>query len=452
MVTETRTELGALWKLALPLALAQAGGACMGMVDTAVVGRLSAAAQGGAGLANSLVFTITFMGMGVMMGLDPLISQAIGAGRHGRARALFWAGLWLAGMTSVGVMALIACVPSILVPFGVKQSIAAGAAEFIWWRLPGVPATLFFIGSRAYLQAIGRAQVMLWATVVANIANLCFDLVFVFGAGPLPAMGIAGAALSTTLCSWLQFGILMYAVRAPAGDALEQVSRRFDWVSVKQAGSIGLPIGLHLIAEAAIFSLVGLFAGTLGEASAAAHQVALSWASMSFCVAVGIGSAGSVRVGLAVGRHDTPGARRSGLLAFGSGVLFMGCSALLFIAIPGPLARAMSSQPEVVAVTASLLWVVAIFQISDGMQAIGAGVLRGAGDTRFVFWANIVGHWLIGLPVAYWFGIRLSVGVVGLWWGLCAGLTAVGVTLLLRFAALSGKEIAPLSQESAKTR
>jgi MATE family multidrug resistance protein len=282
---------------------------------------------------------------------------------------------------------------------------------------------------------------MLWAMLVANLANFLLDMLLVFGAGPVPALGVAGAALSTTLCSWLQFALLAWAL----GPSVPGVLRRFEANAVKAAAMLGLPIGLHLIAESGIFSLVGLFAGRLGEASIAAHQIALAWASFTFSVAVGIGSAGTVRVGWSIGRGDTPAARRSGFIAFASGTAFMACAAMLFVLFPTQLAQVMSTQPEVIAVAASLFWVTAVFQISDGAQAIGAGVLRGAGDTRFVFWVNIIGHWGLGLPIAYWLGVKGPFGVVGLWWGLSAGLTAVGVCLLARFAVLSRREIAPLS-------
>lgn len=445
-MTAVRTELKALWQLALPLALAQTGQALMGMVDTAVVGRLSATAQGGAGLGNSLTFTVIFLGMGVMMGLDPLIAQAFGAGDKTRARSLYWAGVWLAAITSVVLMLLTACLPLILLPFGVDAEVAKGAREFIWWRLPGVPAALLFIGARSYLQAVGRAHVMFLAMLVANVANFGLDLVLVFGAGPIPPLGVAGAALSTSLCSYLQFALLALAL----GPSVPGVVRRFEPVALKQAARLGLPIGLTLIAESGIFTLVGLFAARLGEAPIAAHQIALSWASVSFCVAVGIGSAGGVRVGWGVGRRDTPSARRSGFVALASGAAFMACASLAFVLFPSQLARLMSTQPEVIAVATSLFWVTAVFQVSDGLQAIGAGVLRGVGDTRFVFWVNILGHWLIGLPVAYWLGVRGTTGVVGLWWGLSAGLTAVGVCLLVRFAVLSRSELVPLAHAASK--
>ena len=211
-----------------------------------------------------------------------------------------------------------------------------------------------------------------------------------------------------------------------------------------RAAQVGAPIALHMAAEVGLFALVGFLAGRLGRVSLGAHQIAIALASTSFTFAVGIGSAGAVRVGWAVGAHDTPAARRAGLVAFGTRAGVMALSALVFFLFPSQLARLMTSEPEVGRAAAALLAVAAVFQISDGIQAVGAGVLRGAGDTRFTFAANMVGHWLVGLPVAVVLGLA-GRGVLGLWWGLCAGLSVVAAALLVRFLRLSAQPIAPLA-------
>jgi MATE family multidrug resistance protein len=180
----------------------------------------------------------------------------------------------------------------------------------------------------------------------------------------------------------------------------------------------------------------------------AAHQIALTWGSLTFCVAVGIGAAGSARVGWAVGARDAAGVRRAGLVAFGSGAAFMALSSLLFVLFPTPLARVMSDRPDVVATASALFWVMAVFQLSDGVQAVGAGALRGLGDTRFAFWANFVGHWCVGLPVAWWLGVRGTLGVIGVWWGLSAGLTAVALSVLGRFVWLTRGPVRALAPEA----
>lgn len=437
-------ELQLLWRLALPLALAQAGQALMGMVDTAVVGRLSPAAQGAAGLGNSLTFTISYFGMGVMMALDPMVSQAIGAGDQRAARAHYRQGVWLAVLVSFVLLVPQVLVPFTLEPFGVAPDVARGAAQFMWWRTPGMLGTLLFIGTRSYLQGVGRTRAIVAAMLVANVANLGLDVLLVFGWGPVPALGIAGAAVATTVCTWLQWAVLAKTL----GPAPEGTPTRVDPRALAFVARLGLPIGLHMLAESGLFSLAGLLAGRLGDTSVAAHQIALTWGSLTFCVAVGIGAAGSARVGWAVGARDAAGVRRAGLVAFGSGAAFMALSSLLFVLFPTPLARVMSDRPDVVATASALFWVMAVFQLSDGVQAVGAGALRGLGDTRFAFWANFVGHWCVGLPVAWWLGVRGTLGVIGVWWGLSAGLTAVALSVLGRFVWLTRGPVRALAPEA----
>jgi MATE family multidrug resistance protein len=229
---------------------------------------------------------------------------------------------------------------------------------------------------------------------------------------------------------------------------LEQESgrhrRELHLPDLRQAVRVGLPIGLHIGAEIGVFALAGLLAARFGPASVSAHQIAISFASLTFTVAMGIGNAGSVRVGWAVGAHDTRQARQSGFVAFAAGTAFMSLAAVFFALFPEPLARAAGAPPDVLRLAAPLLMVSAVFQISDGVQGVGAGVLRGAGEAHFTFVANLVGHYAIGLPVALLLGFGLGQGVVGIWWGLCVGLTAVALALLWRFHRVSAGTIRPL--------
>lgn len=427
-----RAELIGLWRLAVPLAMAQAGQALMGLVDTAVVGRLSARAQAGAGLGTSLSFTVLFFGMGVMLALDPLVSQAIGGGRPLEARQHLWQGVWLALLTSVPVMLVTAALSLALPHVGVQPSVAEDAGRFMWWRLGAAPGALLFIGLRSYLQGVGRAQVALWAMVLANLLNLALDLVLVFGAGPIPPLGVAGAALATVASTWVQLGVLALSL----GPSPPGVLRAPDRAALLRAGRLGMPVGLHFIAESGVFSLTGVLAGRMGPIESAAHQAALTWASLTFSVATGIGSAAATRVGWAVGAGDRPKARSAGLSAMGSVIIFMLLSSVLMLLAPRLLAGTMSSDPRVISVIISLVLVAAVFQVSDGLQAVGAGALRGAGETAYAFRANVLGHWLLGLPVAVVLGFGFDLGVVGLWWGLSVGLTGVAVALVRRFLRL----------------
>jgi MATE family, multidrug efflux pump len=435
-------ELRKLLRLAAPIAVTQAGYALMGVIDTAVVGRLGAAPLGAIGLANGLFFALAVVGLGVMLGLDPLFAQALGARDEARARELIWQGLWLSGLVTLALALPIAALPFVLEPSGIAPHLAHDARLFLWLRLPGLWPMLAFAALRSYLQAREQLRALIVSTVVANFANLALDVVLVFGKLGLPALGAPGSGLATSVCALLQFAIVVPAVRPG--------SRRPPCAAdLWKALAVGIPVGLQMGAEVGVFALVGLLAGRLGAQSLAAHQIALSLASFTFCAAVGFGMAGTVRVGWAIGARDTPAARRAGLTAFAGGAGIMSISAVCFWLAPGALARMLTDQPDVISSAVPLLIVCAVFQLSDGIQGVGAGVLRGAGDTRFTFVANLIGHYAVGLPVAIGLGLRLGQGVIGLWWGLCAGLTAVAVALLTRFLQLSSREIAPLEPHPA---
>lgn len=450
-----RAELSALVRLALPLAIAQGGQALMGVVDTAVVGRAGALPLAGVGLGNALFMALAVFGMGVMHGLDPLISQALGAGDGLRARRLLWQGTWLALALAAALALPFALTPAALEPLGIGADVAREAGRYLLWRLPGLPFFFLFFSGRAYLQSNGLARPMVVATVVANLLNVPADLLLVFGgaalpavAGPLrtiPPLGAAGAAIATSLCAAAQAALIALAARGvprPAG----RVSRAPDRVALRAALAVGLPIGLHMGAEVGIFALVGFLAGRFGALPVAAHQLAISIASLTFTVAIGFGNAGSVRVGWAVGRRDRAAARRAGLAAFGAGAALMTVSGLVFFLFPRAIARAMTDDPVLVEAAVPLLRIAALFQLSDGVQGVGAGVLRGAGETRFTFAANMVGHWALGFPATVVLGFTMGLGVTGLWWGFVLGLTAVAASLFLRFLRVSAREIVPLAE------
>jgi multidrug resistance protein, MATE family len=444
-------ELKALLVLAAPLALAQVGLHLMGAVDVAVVGRLGAVPLAAVGLANGIFFTLSVIGMGAMMGLDPLVSQALGAGDHVRARRLLWQGVWLSVAVGLVLSVPVLLVPQLLEPFGIAPEVAVETRRYLLVRVVSLIPMLAFTGLRSYLQSARVVWPLVVSVAAANVANLVLDWAFVFGgaAVPLvgealawiPPMGVVGAAMATVGCTLLQVGILSFGVSRIAVEGFARAHRRPVRADLWKSLAVGIPVGLQLGAEVGIFALAGFLAGRMGADALASHQIALTLASLSFTTAVGIGSAGGVRVGLAIGGGDTQGARRAGLTAFVAGGGFMVLSALAFVLIPGPIVALLTDKPRLMEAAIPLLAVAAIFQISDGLQGVGAGVLRGAGDTRFTFLANVAGHYLIGLPVVLVLGVFGDFGVEGLWYGLAAGLTVVAVALLVRFLKLSARPI-----------
>jgi multidrug resistance protein, MATE family len=451
-----RTELRRLFALALPLAAAEAGTQIMSVVDMAVIGRLGGLELAAAGLGNAVFFGVAVFGLGLMLGVDPLISQAVGARDFVSARRVMWQGVWLALITSAVLTVLLLCGPFLLRTIGVRPEIIGPASSFLLIRTIGLAPWLVFFVVRAYLQAHHVTRPMVVSMVIANVFNLMADIVLVFGGrvlplwfGPLraiPPLGVAGAAISTASCQFVQLAIVAAAVvriEMPEGAAFW---RKWNAQDIRRALRVGLPTALQVTAEVGIFALVALLAGRLGTVDLAAHQLVITLASFTFTVALGVATAGSVRVGLAVGARDQHATRLAGHAAFIGAALVMSVGALLFISIPFLLARMLTNQQNVVAAAIPLFFVAGLFQLSDGLQAAGIGALRGAADTRFAFFSNIVGYWIVGLPVALLLGFTMKMGVVGLWWGFVAGLTVVAILVFFRFQSLSAKAITPVAE------
>ena len=442
-------ELRALLKLALPLVGAQAGAQLMSLVDTAMVGRLGASSMGGVGIANGLYFAITLLGAGCVVGMDPLVTQAIGAGEEIRARQLLDAGIRVALWVSVPLALLAVASTLLLEPAGVDAETAREARRFILARAPNTLPFLVFFAQRSYLQARGATLPLLAAMGLANLGNFIGNALLIYGDDALstvglpriglPALGVVGSGLSSTIAALVSMAVLGFAIRSLHADAPPRPPRdaRLQTAIIR----LGLPLGLQWLAEVGVFALVGILAGRMSAQAAAGHQVALNLASMSFTMALGIGSATAVRVGANVGRGDTEGARRSGFVGLLAGAGIMSISATAFLTLPHWLGRMLTNDPSVIAAAAPLIMIAAAFQLSDGTQVVAAGALRGAGDTRASLLANLVGHYLVGLPVAIALGFGLSLGAPGLWWGLSVGLTAVALGLTARFSALSKREI-----------
>lgn len=452
-------ELRQLLRLAAPLAAIHAGNQLMSLVDVAVVGRLGAASLAGVGLANGIFFSLSILGMGVMMGLDPLVSQALGAGDPARARRHLWQGVWLALAVTLALAIPISLAPALLEPFGIEHAAAHEARTYLGIRLLGLYPMLLFVGVRAYLQAHGITRPMFLSMLAANVLNAVADVLLVFGGSVLPAWagslrdlpgyGVAGAAAATTICTVFQLAFVGGALRSVQAPGFTPGMRWPSVPDLRRALRVGLPIGLQMAAEVGIFALAGFLIGRMGTGLLAAHQIALTLASLTFTVAVGIGAATSVRVGRAVGAGDTPGARLAGKAGIIGGGAWMSISALLFLIFPATLAGILTDQADVIERAVPLLMIAAVFQISDGLQAVGSGALRGAGDTRYPFVANVLGYYVIALPVGLVLGEVLGLGAIGLWWGLCLGLTIVAAALVRRFLRISAGTIAPLADDGA---
>jgi len=439
-VTGSARELSAQIRLAIPLAAQQLGFQLMGTVDAALLGRYDATALAGAGVGNSLLFAICSVGWGIIMGLDSVVPRALGAGRHDDARRALGAGLRLAILTGLACTLVVLSTPAILTLAGVSAEVAGDARVYVDLRALGIVPFFLSIALRSYLAAHNITRPLIVAIVLGNVANALLDLVLIYGLGPIPALGVAGAALATVSVQVALLAIYFGGARAIDAGVPRPPSTRADLAEILR---YGLPIGGHLFAEIGIFGLATVLVAHMGGIPAAAHTIALNLASFTFSITLGIGAATSVRVGHAIGAGDRALARRRGILGIQLGLAVMSCAAAVFVLAPAALAGMFTDQPTIVAAAVPLLQIAALFQLSDGTQAIAAGALRGIGDTRAVFVGNVIGHYGIGLSISLALGFGAGLGAPGLWWGLSAGLTATALYLVVRFRAQTSPHAAP---------
>jgi MATE family multidrug resistance protein len=432
MSVRERSEAAAMLWLAAPLVAQQAGHHLMGVVDAAMLGRYSDTALAAAGVGNNVYFAISCVGMGIVMGMDTVVPQALGAGRLDEARRAVGAGVRLASLVGLIGTLLVLLSPVVLVLADVNNDVLQEARPFLYMRALGVVPFLLMIALRSYLAAHGKTRPMLIAMVVGNIANALLDLALIYGVPALhiPPLGVIGAAGATTFVAILTTAVYALGVRELDRGSKRPRSTAADIIAIVRHGG---PVGGQLLAEVGVFGIATVLAARIGTIPAGAHSVALNLSSLTFSFSVGIATATSVRVGHAVGAGDLALARRRGLLGIALGLIVMACFAATFLAIPRLLASGFSDDAAVVAATIPLLQIAALFQLSDGTQAIAAGALRGRGDTRATLYANLLGHYVVGLPIVLGLGFGAGLGAPGLWWGLSVGLTATALFLVARF-------------------
>jgi len=427
-------------RLALPVAAVQLGIMAMGVTDTIMVGHVSPAALASTALGNLYFFIAGIFGQGTLMALDPVVSQAVGARDEDAITRALQRGLLLALALTIVTCATFIPVRPVLALLRQPPEVIPDAATYVHVAIPGVFPFYAFIVFRQSLQALGRVAPVLWTVLAANLLNAGLNWVFIFGNLGSPPMGVGGSSLATSISRWAMALVLL----AIAGNDIRH--RLKPWRA--ESGSIaplmrmlrlGVPIGLQYLLEYGAFAAAALLMGVLGTTQMAAHQIAINLASFTFMVPLGVSTATAVMVGHAIGAGDEAQARRSAIAGIMSGTAFMVLSALAFRLFPGALARAYTGDATVVALAATLIPIAGVFQVFDGVQAVAAGVLRGIGDTHAPAIINVVGFWLIGLPVSWWLAFREGGGAVGLWWGIVVGLGAVALILLARVRVRLGR-------------
>lgn len=423
--------------LAAPVVLAELGWVTMGIVDTLMVGRLGPHAIGAVGLAGMLFFGVAVFAMGLLLGLDPLVAQAFGAGRVGDCHRWLVDGVWLSVFVSIPVVALLYAMRASLDAWGFPPDVIVLVRPYFAILIWSLPPLLLYVSFRRYLQAMNLVRPVMIALLAANIVNAVGNWLFIFGHLGMPAMGVSGSAVATLLARIFMAAFLLWVIvrhEAHVVPRLRDTPMAADFARMRRLFVLGVPAAGQMVFEVGVFAAATALAGRVSADALAAHQIALNMAAFTFMVPFGVASAAAVRVGHAVGRRDPAGAMRAGWTALAIGVGFMTAAAIVFLLAPRLLIGAFTDDRTVLDLGSALLFVAAVFQLFDGLQGVATGALRGVADTRTPMIWNLAGHWLLGLPLGYFLCFRRGFGVVGLWWGLSVGLIICGIALLVVWA------------------
>jgi MATE family multidrug resistance protein len=423
--------------------MAEVGWMSMGVVDTIMVGHLPhpAVTISAVALGQVLYNTLAFGIGGVLLGLDTYISQAHGAGELEDANKWLLSGIVLAALLSALLMGMVWVGPLAMAWMPIDREVMRQAIGFLWALNWGTLPLFLYMTFRRYLQAFNHVRPIAAAVVSANVVNAGLDWLLLFGhrfhlgawSVGIPAYGVVGAAWSTTLARvYLAafVGTAVWWVDRRHGYGLRKAERALDWARVRRLVGLGAPVGGQIFVEISIFAAVTALIGVMGTVPLAGHEIALNCVAFTFMVPFAISAAASVRVGQAVGRGSSSDARAAGWTAIGFGAGFMLCMSAVLVAAPAAIAGGFTHDPAVIAAAVPLLLVGAAFQFFDGVQITATGALRGAGNTHAGLYVQVVGYWVVGLPLGWWLGFHRKMGAVGLWIGLCAGLMIAGVALV----------------------
>jgi MATE family multidrug resistance protein len=436
-------EVGATFALAWPLILTNLAQHGLNAVDVVLLGWLSAEALAAGALAHNLYFAFMIFGIGLVTATAPMMAQELGAKRHSvrEIRRTVRQGFWIAAAFTLPVWAVLWNGEAILLRLGQDPVLAAGAGAYLRVLQWGLLPFLIYLVLRSFVAALGRPGFALAVCAAALPINAGLAWGLIFGRLGLPQLGMIGAGIATAVVSgFMALGLAVLILRDRRMRRYRIFGRfwRVDGPRFSRLLRLGLPIGATLAFEVTIFNAAGLVMGTLGTPELAAHTIALQVAALSFMVPLGISQAATIRVGHGVGRGDPAGVARAGWTAFAMGTGFMACMALVMLAVPGPLVGAFldATNPAnavVIGHALTFLMFAALFQVVDGAQAVGAGMLRGLGDTRVPMLYAALGYWGVGAPLGLVLAYATPLRGSGVWIGLASGLAVVAVLMLVRW-------------------
>jgi len=425
-------------RLAMPIVVSQLGHTLVHLADSVIVGHFAGTIQLAAvSLVNSLFMLILVIGMGISYGLTPLMAQENGRKNYEECGKLlsnsliinFITSLLLYGFVHLGTLLVIDHI-------GQSPEVVAYAKPYLGYLAISIIPLMIFQTFKQFAEGLGFTKQAMFVSIWGNLLNIILGIIFVKGMFGIAPMGVKGVGLSTLIDRCLMAIVMsIYVMRSQYFKVYIKSFRLtfFDKVRALKIVKIGAPVALQYSFEISAFSGAAILIGTIGAVEQAAHQVAINLASVTYMMASGIASAATIKTGNNFGKKNFNDLRQSAIASYHVIILFMSITAILFIVANNLLPYIYTEDRAVINIAAQLLIIAGFFQLFDGTQVVGLGILRGIGDVNVPTFITFVAYWVIGIPLGYLLGIKLDLGVNGIWYGLTFGLLTASILLFFRF-------------------
>jgi multidrug resistance protein, MATE family len=449
-------------RLAYPIILGMLGHTVVGIVDNIMVGKLGPAELAAVSLGNSFVFIAMSLGIGFSTAITPLVAEADGKNDVEKGRSAFHHGLYLCTILGVVLFGIIYFSKPLIAYMGQPEHVVTLAKPYLDIVAFSLIPLIMFQAYKQFADGMSETKYSMWATILANIVNVVLNYLLIYGIWIFPELGIVGAAIGTIASRFVMLGYMHYMMNLKKkfhpyfkGFSLKEIKREVNLTIIR----LGTPSAMQMFFEVALFTGAIWLSGRLGTTSQAANQIALSLASFTFMFAMGLSVAAMIRVGNQKGLEDYKKLRIVALSIFLLATFLEIIFALIFVLFHQYLpqlfvnlndAATLVESQEVMAIAANLLLVAAVFQISDGLQVVVLGALRGLQDVKIPMYMTFVAYWVIGFPISIYLGLYTNLKATGIWIGLLAGLTAAAIFLYIRFNYLTKKMIQEQEQEQVQ--
>ncbi|EMM6151012.1 MdtK family multidrug efflux MATE transporter [Enterobacter hormaechei] len=451
-------EARQLLALAIPVIVAQVAQTAMGFVDTVMAGGYSATDMAAVAIGTSIWLPAILFGHGLLLALTPVIAQLNGSGRRDRVAHQVRQGFWLAGFVSVLIMIVLWNAGYIIrAMHNIDPALADKAVGYLRALLWGAPGYLFFQVARNQCEGLAKTKPGMVMGFIGLLVNIPVNYIFIYGHFGMPELGGVGCGVATAAVYWVMFGsMLTYIKHARSMRDIRNYTTFStpDWSMLTRLTQLGLPIALALFFEVTLFAVVALLVSPLGIIDVAGHQIALNFSSLMFVLPMSLAAAVTIRVGFRLGQGSTLDAQTAARTGLGVGVCMAVCTALFTVLLREQIALLYNDNPEVVTLASHLMLLAAIYQISDSIQVIGSGVLRGYKDTRSIFFITFIAYWVLGLPCGYILALTDLVvdrmGPAGFWMGFIIGLTSAAIMMMLRMRFLQRQPSTVILQRAAR--